>query len=357
MSNNILAINPGSTSTKVGLFRDCDPIATNIIRHSSNEFSEFDTVWEQMEFRERAVREFVQTEAGAVEKFHAVVGRGGLLRPVEGGVYRVNKQMLLDAEDGYQGEHPANLGCALAYAFAHEMDSKAYIVDPVSTNEMADVARYSGHPAIHRKSLSHALNLHYVARKVADELEIPLKDSRFIVAHLGGGISIAPIRGGKIIDVNDATNEGPFSTTRAGSLPTVTLAEFILDSNLSYPEAKAELLKNAGLLGYLNDYDGSNLARKIEQGDEKVTEVVHAMAYQISKEIGSMSTALQGEIDRIIITGGLTNFEYLVDKIREQSEWIAEFRLLPGEFELEAMAGGVQRVLTGQESPKTYPLS
>ncbi|MBD3276594.1 MAG: butyrate kinase, partial [Candidatus Marinimicrobia bacterium] len=315
----------------------------------------FNTVWDQLEFRERAVREFIREEAGSVETFHAVAGRGGLLRPVEGGVYWVNKQMLLDAEDGYQGEHPANLGCALAYAFAHEMDSKAYVVDPVSTNEMADVARYSGHPAIQRKSLSHALNLHYVARKVAVELDIPLGESRFIVAHLGGGISIAPIRGGKIIDVNDATNEGPFSTTRSGSLPTVSLAEFILDSNLSYPEARGELLKNAGLFGYLHDYDGNSLARKIEQEDEEVTGVVNAMAYQIAKEIGSMSTVMQGDVDRIIITGGLANFQYLVDKIRDNSEWISRFRHLPGEFELEALAGGVQRVLTGQESPKTYP--
>ena len=177
------------------------------------------------------------------------------------------------------------------------------------------------------------------------------------MAHIGGGISIAPIRGGKIIDVNDATNEGPFSTTRAGSLPTVSLAEFILDSNLSYREARGELLKNAGLFGYLKDYDGSNLARKIEQGDESVREIVDAMAYQIGKEIGAMSTVLQGNIDRLIITGGLANFEYLVERIRAQSEWIAELRLLPGEFELEALAGGVQRVLTGEESPKTYPTS
>jgi butyrate kinase len=237
------------------------------------------------------------------------------------------------------------------------MDSKAYIVDPVSTNEMADVARYSGHPAIHRKSLSHALNLHFVARKVADELETPLSEARFIVAHLGGGISIAPVRGGKIIDVNDATNEGPFSTTRSGSLPTVSLAEFILDSNLNYPEARGELLKNAGLFGYLNEYDGSNLARKIKQGDESVRNVVDAMAYQIGKEIGAMSTVLHGDVHRIIVTGGLANFEYLVNGIREQTEWIAESRLLPGEFELEALAGGVQRVLTGEESPKTYPTS
>lgn len=355
MSNNILAINPGSTSTKVGLFHGFQPITTNAIRHSRDELDRFDTVWDQLEFREEAVREFIQNEADTLKKIHAVVGRGGLLRPVEGGVYRVNKQMLLDAEDGYQGEHPANLGCALAYAFAHKMNSKAYVVDPVSTNEMSDVARYSGHPAIHRKSLSHALNLHYVARKVADELEIPLNESRFIVAHLGGGISIAPIRSGKIIDVNDATNEGPFSTTRAGSLPTLSLTEFIFESNLSYPEVRGELLKNAGLFGYLNDYDGSNLARKIEQGDENVKEVVDAMAYQIAKEIGSMSTVLQGDIDRIIITGGLANFEYLVAGVREKVDWIAELEILPGEFELEAMAGGVQRILTGAESPKTYP--
>ncbi len=356
MGKNILVINPGSTSTKVGFFRDLNPAATTSISHSREELSDFSSVWDQLKYREKKVRDFLESGAEDWDKLHAVVGRGGLLRPVQGGVYRVNDEMLTDAENGYQGEHPSNLGCALAATFAKEYNADAFIVDPVSTNEMREVARYSGHPAIQRKSLSHSLNLHYVVRKIAKEIEKPLEDTRFIAIHMGGGISVAAIHGGKMIDVNDAINEGPFSTTRSGSLPVLSLAEFITSSNLTYREARGELLKNSGLFGYLDEYDGKNLAEKIQKGDVKVRDVVSAMAYQVAKETWAMSTVLQGNVDNIIITGGLANFEFLVEKIRDGVDWITDVKLLPGEFELEALAEGACRVLTGRETVKNYPV-
>lgn len=351
----ILAINPGSTSTKVALFTNSVKEKQQDLEHSQEEMGKYGRVWEQMALRRRAVEQFLEEHLPDRTSLDGVAGRGGLFRSIPGGVYEVNAAMLSDAETGVQGEHASNLGCALANAIAREHGATAYIVDPVSTDELESIARFSGHPSIERRSLSHALNLHHVARKVAEQLEVPLEESRFVIAHIGGGISVAPLRGGKIIDVNDANNEGPFSTTRSGTLPPLTLARWILDKEFDFPSVKVELLKKSGLQGYLGAADGKTIEKRIRDGDDRAMEILEAMAYQIGKEIAAMSSVLKGEIHRIILTGGLANFRRLVDLVTNRIDWIASVEILSGEYEMEALAEGVWRVLAGREQPRKYP--
>lgn len=353
--HHILAINPGSGSTKIGILKGDHCLVKESEQHSEAEMIPCKKLWDQLGFRYQAVAGFLRRNVHPQTKFDAIVGRGGLLRPLPGGVYQVTHQMLLDAERGYQGQHPANLGCALADAFAEKYGVSAFVVDPVSTYEMHDVAKISGHPKIERKSLSHALNIHYVSRMEAKKLEISLKKSRFVIAHLGGGFSIAPVLGGKIIDVNDANNEGPFSTTRSGSLPTLTLSEWIINSGFSVEKVRHLLLREGGLASYLGSSDGMEIAKRIHKGDKEAEGIINAMAYQIGKEIAAMSSVLRGDIDAIILTGGLTNFQELIQLIHRQIDWIAPVKLYPGEYEMEAMASAVNRILTGEEKPRNYP--
>jgi len=350
----ILTINPGSTSTKIGLFHNTDPERLLTTEHSLEELASFQSIWDQFEFRLQTVNKFLLQHPAPDVQIDAVVGRGGLLRPVPGGVYAIDEQMLEDARQGYQGDHPANLGCALAHTIAQNYQAAAYVVDPVSTDEMSDLARVSGNPNIQRQSLSHALNVHYVARRTADQLGISLAASRFVVAHLGGGISIAAVSEGRIIDVNDANNEGPFSVSRSGSLPTYSLAKWILESGFHLEQVKRELHKNSGLQGYLQTREGREIERRIRAGDDQAIFIIGAMAYQIGKEIAAMSSVLKGHVDRIILTGGLAHFQFLVTLIAEQTEWIAPLEVMAGEYELQAMAERALLVLRGEEALSTY---
>lgn len=350
----IFTINPGSTSTKVSIFKNTKEQEKITIEHSVEELKSYETIWEQLDYRHNEVEKFLAQHFPTDGNIDAVVGRGGLLRPIPGGVYEVNSTMLDDARIGVQGQHASNLGCALAHRVATQFKSRAFIVDPVSTNETRPVARISGNPHIERKSLSHALNIHYIARKVAGDIDKPLQETCFIIAHLGGGFSIAAVRGGQIIDVNDANNEGPFSTARSGSLPTVSLAHWIIENEFTKSEIQRELLKNSGWAGYLNTTDGKEIEQRLEARDEETMLVLEAMAYQIAKEIGAMSTVLEGQTDRIILTGGLANFQQLVNLVEHRVRWIAELDILPGEFEMQAMAEGAYRVLSGEQQALVY---
>ncbi|MCF7805520.1 MAG: butyrate kinase [Candidatus Marinimicrobia bacterium] len=351
----ILAINPGSTSTKVALFQDTEGTTRQNLEHSPEELNKFDSIWSQLDFRLAAIEAFLSETLSEGESLDGVAGRGGLLRPVPGGVYEVNADIVKDAEVGYQGEHASNLGCALAEHIAQQYDTRAFIVDPVSTDEMEDIARISGHPAIERRGLSHALNLHYVACKASESAGLNPVESKFVIAHLGGGISVAPVDGGRIIDVNDANNEGPFSTTRSGTLPPVTLGEWIVNSEFTINEVRNELLKKSGLLGYLGIADGKEIQQRIENGDSETEQIICAMAYQVAKEIAAMSSVLCGNVDSIILTGGLAKLPALVQQIIKRTEWIAPVTVMAGEYEMEALANGVYRVLTGKDGPKHYP--
>jgi len=350
----ILVINPGSTSTKLALYDDSERIAHELVRHSAEELSPFDRIWDQLDFRLRFVDRFTRDVLPDSVILDAVAARGGLLRPVEGGVYEVNHPMLRDAEDGYQGEHASNLGCALAHHIAEKYNTRAFVVDPVSTNEMSEIARISGTPDIERRSLSHALSLHYVSRSTASEMGVPYDRSRFVIAHLGGGISIAPVQGGRIIDVNDANNEGPFSTSRSGTLPPLTLAEWILNREVDYPTVRRKLLKQSGWSGYLGTADGKEVERRIQNGDTNAEFILKAMAYQVAKEIAAMSSVLSGRVDAIVLTGGLAAYGRLVQLVEDRVDWIAPVRYFTGEMEMDALAEGVLRVLCDEEESKVY---
>jgi len=350
----ILAINPGSTSTKIALYENEAPKFQSNLLHSPDDLARYPTVWDQYEFRLTAVRSELGAWNIGLHQLDAVVGRGGLLRPVEGGIYRVNQRMLQDARANLQGEHVSNLGCALAYEIGRDRNAPAFVVDPVSVDEFEPLARYSGHPLIERKALAHALNIHAVARRASTAFGKKLEETNFIVAHLGGGISIAPVRGGRIIDVNDASSDGPFSPERTGGLPLQQFISLCFSSKYSEAEMRKLVMGNGGLRAYLGTSDATEVEQRIAQGDKKAHEVYEAMAYQIAKEIGAMATVLSGRVDAIIISGGLANSTMLVRWIRERVSFIAPVIIMPGEDEMQAMAAAALRVLLGEEEARDY---
>ncbi len=347
----ILVINPGSTSTKLALFVDDRPEHGDVLRHPSEALARFAHVWDQYPMRLDAVRAWTSTKATTLT---AVVGMGGLLRPVQGGTYRINERMLADARANLQGEHPSNLGCAIAHALACEYRCAAFVVDPVSVDEFGPLARYSGHPEIQRSALSHALNIHAAARRAAEELHIPHGSSRFIIAHLGGGISVAPVLGGRIVDVNDASSDGPFSPERTGGLP---LQQFItLCSSGTRTEAELRTLVRGkgGLVAYLGTNSAVDVEARITRGDGHAREVYEAMAYQIAKEIGAMATVLSGDVQAIVLTGGLATSQMLTGWIAPRVRHIARVLIYGGEDEMRSLALGALRVVQSEHAPLEY---
>jgi butyrate kinase len=351
----ILVLNPGSTSTKVAIFEDEKQIEQKIFKHSPDELAKFKTLWEQFDFRLRIILDFLKEKNFKPSDFSAVVGIGGLLRPVRGGTYRVNEKMLEDAKNNFQGEHPSNLGCALAYEIAKIGGVEAFTVDPVSVDEFEPLARYSGHPLIQRRSLSHALNIHATARIASEKIGKRFEEANFVIAHLGGGISVCPVKGGKIIDANDASSDGPFSPERTGGLPLQPFITLCFSGKYTESEIRKMVMGKGGLVAYLGTNDASEVERRINSGDKYAREVYEAMAYQIAKEIGAMSTVLKGKIDAIVLTGGLANSKMLVDWIIERVSFIAPVLVFPGEDEMRALALGVLRVLKGEEQALEYP--
>ncbi len=350
----ILTLNPGSTSTKVGLFRNLDQVLVRTIRHSKIELAEFPTVWEQYSFRKAAVLEALAEEHVELTSLKAVVGRGGLLRPMEGGVYRVNQKMIADARVGVQGHHPSNLGCVLAYGIGWMANIPAFIVDSPCVDEFEPLARYSGLPEMPRRSLSHALNIHAVTREVSEELNTPLADTRLVVAHLGGGITVSPVRGGRIIDANNATSAGPFTPERTGTLPLMDFMDLCFSGKYTKEQVRRKVMGEGGLVAYLGVNSAAAVEEMIGRGDRKAAEVYEAMAYDIAKEIGAMATVLQCNVDAIVLTGGLANSKMLVNWIVERVEGIAKVIIHAGEDELQALAAGALRVLCGEEDAKGY---
>lgn len=348
MSFKILVINPGSTSTKLAVFRDeyCEKERTIYHREGGLE------ILEELPERLADIRSWISQEG--LEDFDAIVARGGLLKPIPSGTFRVNERMLEDLRLRPQAHHASNLGAFIADAFSKEWKVPAFIVDPVSVDEFNPLARYSGLPELPRRALSHALNIKAVARDVAGELGKKLEECNFVVAHLGGGISVVPLEGGRIVDANDANQGGPFSPERAGALPTVDLVKLAFSGKYSERELIARLTKRGGLTAYLNTNNAREVEKRISEGDAYALEVYQAMAYQIAKEIGAMSTVLKGKIDRIILTGGLAYSSMLVPWIIERVAFIAPTVVKPGEGEMRALALGALRVLKGEEQPKDY---
>jgi butyrate kinase len=347
----ILVVNPGSTTTKVALFEDETEAASEVFRHDAAALGCCATLWDQFELRWQAIDHWTSQNAGEVS---AVAAIGGLFRPLPGGTYAVNERMLRDARANLQGEHASNLGCALAHRLARCYRARAYVVDPVSVDEFEPLARYSGHPLIERRSLSHALNIHAAARRAAAQLSIALAESSLIIAHLGGGISVAPVRGGRIIDINDAASDGPFSPERTGGLPLQRFIDLCYSGSYSEREMRRLVMGSGGLVAYLGTNSATEVEKRVEAGDVAAREVYQAMAYQIAKEIGAMATVLAGRVDAIVLAGGLAGSTLLVGWIKERVGWVAPLLVFPGEDEMRALAQGALRVIRGEAEALEY---
>ncbi len=354
MSLKILVINPGSTSTKVALFENESPLFEENIAHPTELLKQIPRIWDQFELRKRSIISFLEKHKIQTDQLAAVVGRGGLIRPIPGGTYLVNEQMIEDARQGIQGEHASNLGCALAWSIAQEAGIPAYTVDPVAVDEFEPLARYSGHPLIQRRALAHTLNIHAVGRMAAERLGEDYLQTNFIIAHLGGGISICPLKAGRIIDVNDASSSGPFSPERTGDLPLQPFIDLCFSGKYTKEQMRKMVMGQGGLVAYLGTNSAEEVEKRIHQGDARAREIYEAMAYQIAKEIGAMATVLNGAVRAIVLSGGLAKSQMLTGWIKERVEFIAEVLLMPGEFEMEALAKGALRVLRGEEQPKIY---
>ena len=300
------------------------------------------------------ILEWLKEEGIAAESLAAVVGRGGLLKPMPGGTYKVTEAMIEDLKIGVQGEHASNLGGIIAKGIADEQGIPSFIVDPVAVDEFDDIARISGLPELPRKSLVHALNVKAVGRRAARDMGKELTDVNFIVAHLGGGISIAPVKQGRIVDVNNANDGGPFSPERAGGVPVGDLIKLCYSGKYSQAELKKMTVGKAGLVGYLGTNDARDVIKMIENGDKKAELVFDAMAYQIAKEIGAMAAVLMGKVDAIVLTGGIAYSNLLCEKISKRVEFIAPVKVYAGEDEMLALAEGAQRILNNEEQAKIY---
>lgn len=351
----MLIINPGSTSTKIGVYDDTTPVFEETLRHSSEEIAKYKTIFEQYDFRKEVILKSVKDNGIDIKSINAVVGRGGLLKPIEGGTYYVNERMLEDLKIGVQGQHASNLGGVIAYEIAKPLNIPSYIVDPVVVDEMEDIARISGMPEIQRICIFHPLNQKAMARKYARENGTKYEKLNLIVAHMGGGISVGAHRKGRVIDVNNALDgEGPFSPERTGTLPVGSLVKLCYSGKYTLDEMKKKITGKGGLVAYLNTNDGREVGRMAKEGNKEAELIYKAMAYQVAKEIGMCAAVLKGEVDAIILTGGLAYGKEYVEWIKERVSFISKVVVYPGEDELLALAEGGLRVLTGEEAAKEY---
>ncbi|WP_416149572.1 butyrate kinase [Salipaludibacillus sp. HK11] len=351
----ILSINPGSTSTKIAIFDNEREVLVETIRHSQEKINSYESIIDQYLFRKETIVKVLDKCGVNLKKISAVVGRGGLLRPIEGGTYKVNKQMILDLRRGYFGQHASNLGGIIANEIAEEWKIDAYIVDPVVVDELEPVAKVSGFADFERKSIFHALNQKAVARQVSSKLGKSYDELNLIVVHMGGGITVGAHKSGKVIDVNNGLHgEGPFSPERAGTVPAGDLVSMCFSGKYNEVEMMKKIVGQGGLVGYLGTNDALEVEFRISIGDKKAELIYEAMAYQIAKEIASSAAVLSGEVDAIVITGGLAQGKEFVQKIISRVEWISDVIVKPGENEMQALTEGTLRVLSGKENAKEY---
>ena len=352
----ILAINPGSTSTKISLFEGEKEILTENIKHKIEELARFNRASDQDLYRMELIVQLLREKNVPFERIKAVVGRGGLVRPIEGGTYIVTEQMVADLKKGIMGDHPSNCGGLIAYAISKLLGCPAYIVDPVVVDELQDIARISGMPLIERKSIFHALNQKAVAREAAKKLGKKYRECNLIVAHMGGGITVGAHAKGKVIDVNNGLDgDGPFSPERSGGVPIGDLIKVAFSGTYTYPEMKQLIKGHGGMVAYLGTHDLRVVEDRIEKKNDAQARLIYeAMAYQVAKEIGAMSTVLFGKVDAIALTGGVAKSERFVELIKKRVSHLAPVFVFPGEEEMKALAFGALRVLRGEEQAKTY---
>jgi len=354
MKETVLVINPGSTSTKIGLFDRQGPVKVENIDHAGTAISRMAAIPEQLPLRIEIINNTFRPWLNDC-RLMAVVGRGGLLKPLKGGVYKITAGMITDAIECKYASHASNMGAPIAQEIAREYHVPAYVVDPVTVDELIPEARFSGVPEIERLSRQHALNIRACVRKAAAELGNLPAEINFIVVHLGGGISVTAVRNGRLIDCNNALlGMGPFSPERSGALPLEGMLDLAYSGQYTKAEMKAKLTKRSGLVAYLGTNDVREVWRRIHAGDEKAELVFRAMIYQVGKEIGAMATVLNGKVDRIVVTGGLARSPETVEMIRAKVDFIAPLIVYPGENELESLAEGGWRALDGLEEMLIY---
>ena len=355
MKYKLLVINPGSTSTKVSVYEDEKEIFKETLRHSTEDISKFNKIIEQKNFRTEVILNILENNNIDIKVLDAVVGRGGLLRPLSSGTYKVNNKMIEDLKNNPQGEHAANLGAIIADQIAESIDKAAYVVDPVVVDEMEEIARISGIPEIPRRSFFHALNQKAVAKRYAQEKGVAYEELNLIVAHLGGGISVGVHKNGKVIDVNNTIDgEGAFSPERSGGVPAGDLARMCFSGKYTLEEVLKKITGKGGFVAYLNTNDGRVVEAAMLVGDEKTKMIHDAMGYQVSKDIGAAAAVLKGKVDGIILTGGMAYGKPIVNLIKDNVSFIAPVIVYPGEDEMLALAQGTLRVLRGEEAAKEY---
>jgi butyrate kinase len=354
--HKILVINPGSTSTKIAVFEDEKVIFSENIKHSAEELSIFGYIIYQHKFRKELILKKLEEANIDLSQMEIIIGRGGLVKPILSGAYEVNDRLREDLLNGIQGEHASNLGGLIADDIAKLIPgAKAYIADPVVVDELQDVARVTGQPKIFRTSIFHALNQKSVARRFAKSLDKKYETLNLIVAHLGGGISVGAHRKGKVIDVNNALDgEGPFSPERAGSLPAGALVKLCFSEKYTHDDVKKMLVGNGGLVALMGTNEAKDIEIMAENGDERARLIQDAMCYQIGKYIGSMAAVLKGDIDGIILTGGIAYNKYLCNYVGEMVGFIAPIQVYPGEGEMEALATNGLMILNGELQPLIY---
>ena len=355
MAYKILIINPGSTSTKIGVYEDEKEILEETLRHSTEEISEYNTIYDQKEFRKEVILKVLKEKNFDINTLDVVVGRGGMLRPIQGGTYKVSDKLVEDLKVGVQGEHASNLGGILAKEIGDGLNKPSFIVDPVVVDELDNIARYSGMPEISRVSKFHALNQKAVAKRFGKESGKGYENLNLIVVHMGGGVSVGAHKEGRVVDVNNALDgEGAFSPERAGGVPSGDLVKMCFSGKYTEKEIYSKLVGNGGLNAYLNTNDMRDVLKLMDEGNNEAKNIFDAFIYQVSKDIGAMSTVLKGKVNKIILTGGISYSEVVVNAIKERTSWIADFKIYPGEDELLALAQGAIRVLDGEEEALNY---
>ncbi len=351
----VIAVNPGSTSTKVAVFHDGRQVKSLSIEHEKAALDALGSISGQLTYRLDAIKAALVHEGVALDGLSAVVGRGGILKPIEGGVYEVNDLMVRDAMERPMAQHASNLGCAIARSLALEHGARAFIVDAVCTDEYEPAARVSGLPMLPRLSFLHALSCRASARRAAAELGLSFERSKFVVAHMGGGTTICSVFGGRLIDANNSNDEGPFTPERTGTLPAGSVVELCFSGEYKgADELRGLFLRRSGLYGYLGTNDAKEIIRRIEAGDSKALEVMRAMAYQTAKEIGAYAAVLDGRPDAVVLTGGLANWKDFVAELTSYISFLGNVLVYPGENEMQAMGEGAFAALTGKADIKLY---
>ena len=355
MEGVIIAINPGSTTTRMALFKDRDKIAEETVSHNREEIAPFENVADQFEMRMTKIDQWLSSVGIDDQKIAGIAGRGAPLCPLEDGVYSINEKLLDDLRSARYSNHASNLGGLIADHLGKRFGVPAVIVEPITIDNFTELARISGVPEIKRKSRSHALNIKEVCRREADRLGKSFDQVNFIAVHMGGGISVAAVERGLIVDVNDGLiGMGPFSPERAGALPIGPLVELCYSGKYTEKELIKKLSVESGLKGYLGVADLREVEKMIEDGDEKAALYYGAMIYQIAKEIGMCAAVLKGNFESIILTGGMAHSKRLVGTLGEYISFLGEVIIMAGEFEMEALAAGGLRVFEGSEVPKEY---